>query len=166
MDPRPAVADRPRCYIASPLGFTEAGRDYYKRVYLPALGAVVEPVDPWALTTAGEVAGAAASGRQRELALAIGERNLDAIRSCALLAAFLDGQEPDSGTVAELGYGAALGLTCVGLRTDLRNSGEDGVRLNLQVEALIAVSGGRIAGSLAELVEALGQVRRSARPLT
>ena len=47
---------RARCYVASPLGFTEAGRDYYARVYLPALAEVVEPVDPWTLTGADEFA--------------------------------------------------------------------------------------------------------------
>ncbi|MGA2012507.1 MAG: nucleoside 2-deoxyribosyltransferase [Solirubrobacteraceae bacterium] len=144
--------------MASPLGFTEAGRDYYARVYLPALAAVVTPVDPWALTSADEIAAAGAAGRRRALALAIGQRNLEAIDSCVMLAAFLDGQEPDSGTVAEVGYGAALGLRCFGLRTDLRQSGEDGVHVNLQVETLVVRSGGRVTGSLAELVAALGQV--------
>ena len=37
----PDSLQRPRCYVASPLGFTEAGRDYYARVYLPALATVV-----------------------------------------------------------------------------------------------------------------------------
>ena len=143
--------------MASPLGFTEAGRDYYARVYLPALAAVVTPVDPWALTSADEIAAAAAAGRRRELALTIGQRNLEAIDSCVMLAAFLDGQEPDSGTVAEVGYGAALGLRCFGLRTDLRQSGEDGVHVNLQVETLVVRSGGRVTGSLAELVAVLAQ---------
>jgi nucleoside 2-deoxyribosyltransferase len=146
---------RPRCYIAGPLGFTDSGRDYYQRVYLPALAAVVEPVDPWALTTAEEVADAERHGQQRELALTIGRRNADAIRSCALVAAHLDGQEVDAGTAAEVGYAAALGRTCFGLRTDLRQAGEAGVAVNLQVESFIVDSGGLIAGSLPELVQAL-----------
>jgi nucleoside 2-deoxyribosyltransferase len=146
---------RSRCYVASPLGFTDSGREYYERVYLPALAAVVEPVDPWALTTAQELADAGRQGRMRELALAIGRRNSEAIRSCVLLAAHLDGQEVDSGTAAEVGYGAAIGLTCFGLRTDLRQSGEDGVAVNLQVESFIVDSGGLVAASLSELVRAL-----------
>lgn len=146
----------PRCYVASPLGFTEAGRDYYHRIYLPALGAVVEPVDPWGLTAAEELAQARQAGTQRQLALTIGRRNAEAIRSCALLAAHLDGQELDSGTAAEIGYAAALGLRCFGLRTDLRQSGEDGVAVNLQVEAFIADSGGVVVSTLAQLVDALG----------
>jgi nucleoside 2-deoxyribosyltransferase len=151
------IADHglPRCYIASPLGFTEAGRDYYARVYLPALTAVVSPVDPWTLTTADELEAARVEGRQREITLTVGRRNIEALHSCALLAAHLDGQEADSGTAAEVGYGAAIGLTCFGLRTDLRQSGEDGAALNLQVETFIVESGGRIAETLDDLVAAL-----------
>ena len=151
------MTDRPRCYVASPLGFTEAGRDYYARVYLPALAAVVEPVDPWMLTGADEFAAAAAAGiaAQRALSLDAGRRNAEAIRSCSLLAAYLEGQEPDSGTVAEVGYACGLGLTCFGLRSDLRLAGEPGVALNLQVESLIVASGGAIVDSLVELVAAL-----------
>ena len=146
---------RKRCYIASPLGFTDAGRHYYASVYLPALAEVVEPVDPWSLTTAMEVEKARAGGRAREMALEIGRRNSEAIRSCELLAAHLDGQEPDSGTVAEVGFAAGLGLKCFGLRTDLRESGEPGVAVNLQVESFIAESGGAMARSLEELLELL-----------
>jgi nucleoside 2-deoxyribosyltransferase len=151
------VTVRPRCYVASPLGFTEAGRGYYARVYLPALAEVVEPVDPWVLTTAAEFAAAAAGGvtAQRALSLDVGRRNAEAIRSCSLLAAYLEGQEPDSGTVAEVGYACGLGLTCFGLRSDLRLAGEPGVALNLQVESLIVDSGGAIVGSLPALVAAL-----------
>jgi nucleoside 2-deoxyribosyltransferase len=148
---------RARCYVASPLGFTEAGRDYYARVYLPALAQVVDPVDPWTLTSEAEFADAAAAGvdAERTLALEVGHRNAAAIRSCTLLAAYLEGQEPDSGTVVEVGYACGLGLNCFGLRSDLRLAGESGVALNLQVEALIVASGGEIVGSLAALVAAL-----------
>jgi nucleoside 2-deoxyribosyltransferase len=153
------VTGRPRCYVASPLGFTEAGRQYLERVYLPALQTVVEPVDPWALAGAEEFAAAAAAGvqAQRALALDVGRRNAAAIRSCPLLAAYLEGQEPDSGTVAEVGYACGLGITCLGLRSDLRQAGEAGVALNLQVESLIVAGGGEIVGSLGELVMALGR---------
>jgi nucleoside 2-deoxyribosyltransferase len=144
-----------RCYIASPLGFTAAGRHYYRSVYLPALATVVEPVDPWALTAEADVAAARATGRERELALEIGRRNAEAIRSCDVLAAYLEGQEPDSGTVVEIGYAAGIGLPCFALRSDLRQAGEPGVRVNLQVESLVVGSGGRIVASLEALVAAL-----------
>jgi nucleoside 2-deoxyribosyltransferase len=149
------AADRPRCYVASPLGFTEAGRHYYATVFLPALATAVEPVDPWALMTDEDIAAVRAAGGERAAALQIGRRNTAAIRSCDMLAAYLEGQEPDSGTVAEIGFAAALGLTCFGLRTDSRQAGEAGVSVNLQVETFIVDSGGMIAASLDELVRGL-----------
>jgi len=152
---------RQRCYIAGPLGFTEAGRRYHHEVYLPALAVVVEPVDPWSLTAPEEIARAAANGRRREFALEIGRRNAEAIRSCSLLVALLDGQEVDAGTAAEVGFAAALGLTCFGWRTDLRDAGEPGVRVNLQLESFIVDSGGEIAGSLRDLLHLLGRVDRA-----
>jgi len=153
---------RPRCYLASPLGFTDGGRYYYESVLVPALESIVEVVDPWRLTSEQEVRDAQASGRDRELALEIGRRNEDAIRSCEILVAYLEGQEPDSGTAAELGYGAGIGLTCFGLRTDLRQSGEAGVAVNLQLESFIVASGGVICSSLGQLAGLLGATRAAA----
>jgi nucleoside 2-deoxyribosyltransferase len=144
-----------QAYIASPLGFTESGRHYYTHVYLPALAQVVEPLDPWSLTSAEEVASAELTGRWRELWLAVGRRNRAAIISADLLIALLDGQEVDSGTAAEVGFGAGLGKPCFGLRTDLRENGEAGVEVNLQVVSFIIESGGQIVGSLDELIGAL-----------
>jgi len=147
----------PRCYVASPLGFTAPGRHYYREVLLPALAAVVTPVDPWTLTSEQEVKDAQVAGRQHELTLEIGRRNVEAIESCVLLAACLDGQEVDSGTAAEIGFAAARGLRCFGVRTDLRQAGEDGALVNLQVETFIVRSGGRISSSLEELTSDLAQ---------
>ena len=145
----------PRCYVASPLGFGEAGRLWYGDVFLPALAAVVEPVDPWALTAPSEVAAAAARGREREMALEIGRRNAAAIDGCSLLVAHLDGQEVDSGTAVEVGYAAARGVRCFGLRSDLRQAGEAGVAVNLQLEYFIVASGGAVATSLDDLIDML-----------
>lgn len=149
--------ERPRCYVASPLGFTEAGRYYYYQEYLPRLESVVEPADPWSLSTAEEVQRAQENGESGAFALEIGRRNTAAIRRCSLLAAYLEGQEPDSGTVAEVGYAAALGLRCFGLRSDFRQAGEKGASLNLQVESFIVESGGTIVARLDELVAILGE---------
>ena len=153
-----SASDRPRCYVASPLGFTEAGRDYYRRVFLPALEPFVEPVDPWELTTEAEIDRARTDGHLREVLFEIGRRNIRAIRSSPLLVAVLDGQEPDSGTVAELGYAAALGKRCFGLRSDRRQAGDEGAVVNLQVETFILDSGGIIATTLADLA---GVLRRT-----
>jgi nucleoside 2-deoxyribosyltransferase len=117
---------------------------------------VVTPVDPWELTDPAEFARAAAEATLHEFVIEVGRRNARAIRGCDLLAAFLDGQEVDAGTAAEVGFAAALGLPCAGLRTDLRRSGEEGAHVNLQVQSFIEMSGGRIAATLDELVEVLG----------
>lgn len=146
---------RPRCYVASPLGFSETTRPWYRDVLLPALAEVVEPVDPWALTSQDEIAAAYAAGQEREIALEIGRRNVEAIDGSALLVAQLDGQEADSGTVAELGYAVGRGLRCFGIRSDLRQAGEPGVPLNLQVATFVAHSGGTIEASLDALLARL-----------
>lgn len=146
---------RPRCYVASPLGFNEAGRHYYREVYLPALAAVVEPLDPWDHTTPAEVEQARAAGRLRELWLATGRKNLELIAGADLLVAWLDGQEVDSGTATEVGYAAGVGVRCFGLRSDVRHAGEEEMAVNLQVETTIEVSGGRVVATLDELVAEL-----------
>lgn len=153
-----AAGPRPRCYVASPLGFSEPGRLYYAETYLPSLAEVVEVVDPWALVTEAEIRKARAQGRLRELLAEVGRRNGEAIESSALLVAFLDGQEVDAGTAAELGYAAALGKRCFGFRSDIRQIGDESVGLNLQVESFITRSGGEIVSSLAELVSLLRRI--------
>ncbi len=123
---------------------------------LPALSEEVAVVDPWALTSAEEFAAATADAATiGRFVVAVGRRNAEAIRDCDLLVACLDGQEVDSGTAAEGGFASALGIRCHGLRTDLRRAGEEGAVVNLQVQAFIEMSGGRIAGSLEELIEDL-----------
>ena len=147
---------RSRCYVASPHGFTPAGRLYHSQVLVPALDQVVEAVDPWELTHAAEFSAAARAGELPRFVVEVGRRNAVAIDGCALLVACLDGQEVDSGTAAEVGYAAARGVRCLGLRSDLRQAGEKGAVVNLQVQAFIEMSGGSIAGTVDELV---GQIR-------
>ncbi|MCW3038411.1 MAG: 2-deoxyribonucleoside glycosidase, partial [Solirubrobacterales bacterium] len=53
---------------------------------------------------------------------------------------------------AELGYAAGLGLRCFGIRSDLRQAGEAGVPVNLQVVSFVAASGGTIEASLDALL--------------
>ncbi len=150
---------RPRAYIASPLGFSEAGRAYYAERYLPALREHVEPADPWTLSLPQEFDRAREDDREHEFGLEVGARNAEAIRGAQLLVAQLDGQEVDAGTASEVGYAAALGLPCVAVRGDLRPSGEPGMRVNLQLEAFIELSGGFVASSLDELLARLAALR-------
>jgi nucleoside 2-deoxyribosyltransferase len=153
---------RPRAYVASPLGFSEAGRAYYAEHYLPALREHVQPVDPWALSDPEEFAAARAAGREQAFGVEVGARNAEAIAGSQLLVAHLDGQEVDAGTAAEVGYAAALRMPCVAIRSDLRSSGEPGMTVNLQVEAFVALSGGFIVRSLDELLARLAALRGAA----
>ena len=67
------------------------------------------------------------------------------IRACDIVLGVLDGLELDSGTVSEIGFAAALGKKCYGLRTDFRNSGDfEGIPINLQVLYFIESSGGKL----------------------
>lgn len=153
---------KPRCYIASPLGFTEGGRAYYAKKYLPALAEVVDPVDPWVIVSEDDVKRAEAAGTLRDFWLSVGRGNFELISGCSMVVAYLEGQEVDSGTATEIGYAAASGKLCFGLRSDLRRAGEEAMAVNLQVETAIVASGGVIANSLDTLVAAISAAAASA----
>jgi nucleoside 2-deoxyribosyltransferase len=141
--------------VASPLGFTVAGKFYYNNVLLPELNKVVEVMDPWSMSNESFIAAMIKKGKNKELWNEVGYRNSQAIKDSHLLAAVLDGQEIDSGTASEIGYASALGLKCFGLRTDHRQTGEAGSPVNLQVNYFIEESGGSICYSLEQLLEEL-----------
>lgn len=140
-------------YLASPLGFSPETRPYLERIKKRLGDLDCEVFDPWAqtqfaaaiaqahaLTDYGERAAAFAA-----IATGIGRVNEDGIRGAQLLLAVLDGAEVDSGTASELGFAAALGKRCYGLRTDIRDCGDfTGIPVNLQVLHFIATSGGRL----------------------
>lgn len=156
----------PRIYVASPLGFTDAGRMYNDAVLLPAVRtAGFEPLDPWDVDA--EILGVFGLARddpERSHRLAdtnreVGRRNAELIRNASGMLAILDGDDVDSGTAAEIGYACALGCPVVGLRSDLRNSGDNEATLvNLQVEWFVLESGGRLATTLDEALGELGLV--------
>jgi nucleoside 2-deoxyribosyltransferase len=149
----------PKVYIASPLGFTAAGRMYSETVLLPAVRAAgLEPLDPWSVERDDPE-------RKRLLGATnrvVGRRNAELIRSAAGVLAVLDGDDVDSGTAAEIGYAAALECPIVGLRTDLRVSGDNEATLvNLQVEWFIAESGGALTTSLDDAIAELVRLSNS-----
>lgn len=152
------MRSKPRCYVASPLGFTESGRYWYERVLLPLLAPLVEIVDPWSITSGDEVNDARQRGKLRDLWLAIGRRNFSAIDNCDIVVAVLDGDPPDVGTVAEVAWASAKGKPVIGYRSDFRQSGEEGVETNLMVPAAIDASGGSIVATVSELVERVAGV--------
>ena len=142
-----------KVYLASPLGFSPENDHYRGRIKerLRQLDCTV--FDPWeqeevsrcieaAMSLPDAVQRARAIG---EAASFTGKVNADGLMDADVVLAVLDGTEPDSGTVAELGFGAGIGKTCFALRTDLRQSGDlPGLPLNLQVLFFIEYSGGKL----------------------
>lgn len=159
VDPGPAV------YVASPLGFTPAGEAWSGTVLLPALRAAgLRPLDPWAESPQSRALTAALAlpeGAGRRAAVraadeAVGAANVERIRAAAGVLAVLDGTDVDSGTAAEIGCASAWGLPVVGLRTDLRRTGDnEGATVNLQVEHFITRSGGSVLAAVAPAVALL-----------
>jgi nucleoside 2-deoxyribosyltransferase len=120
-----------RAYVASGLGFSLTTTGFYYDVLLPKLEASgVLPLDPWSQTEGG-------AGNEQLLTSADG------------VFAVLDGTDVDSGTAAEIGWGAARGLPVVGWRSDIRRAGErDDVVVNLQVQYFVERHGGGVFGDL------------------
>jgi len=159
----------PKVYLASPLGFTAAGRMYSQTVLLPAVRAAgLEPLDPWsAEPDVSRVFELDRDDPERQRLLGatnrrVGQRNAEMIRSATGVLAVLDGDDVDSGTAAEIGYAAALECPIVGLRTDLRVSGDNEATLvNLQVEWFIFESGGRLTTALDDAIAELVRLSHS-----
>ena len=137
---------KPRIYVASPLGFTEPTRRFYQEELLPALvDAGFEVLDPWSATESLE-----------SQPLWHGSNNLQLLEQANGVLAVLDGPDVDSGPAAEIGFAAARGIPIVGVRTDLRRSGEsDSVTVNLQVEYFIMKDGGSVVRDFKSAIDAL-----------
>lgn len=142
-----------KVYLASPLGFSPENDHYRERIkkHLRQLDCTV--FDPWEqeevtrrIEAALSIADSVGRGKAlKEAATFTGGVNAEGVRSSDVVLAVLDGAEPDSGTVSEIGYGAGIGKTCFGLRTDFRESGDlPGLPLNLQVLFFIEYSGGML----------------------
>lgn len=148
----------PTAYVASPFGFSEATAGYSVLLLDAVRAAGIEPLDPWAGAPPFAAAEALPAGPERTAAFravnaAIADRNLDLIRQADAVLALLDGTDVDSGVAAEIGYAAALGKPVVGLRLDVRRTGDnEGAAVNLQVEALLAAP---VARTLADALAAL-----------
>jgi len=67
------------------------------------------------------------------------ENNEDAIKKADIIVAVIDGSDIDSGTAWEIGYAHGLKKRIVGLRTDFRTMGIEGI-VNLMVEQSIPIT--------------------------
>jgi nucleoside 2-deoxyribosyltransferase len=153
-------------YVASPLGFTLPTRIFYNRTLLPALSANGATVlDPWGESAAAFEKAYAEGDLMRRRALvreaniAAGALNESLIRKAVAVFAVLDGTDVDSGTAAEIGFAAALGLPVVAWRSDLRQAGDNTEsRVNLQVEHWVFAQGGSLHSELGLAVQALSDL--------
>ena len=157
-----------RVYVASPLGFSQAGRHFHDAVLLPLVrGLGFEVLDPWSLTdprliTAVQAMPYGTERREawRRLNREIGATNRAAIDGARAVVAVLDGVDVDSGTAAEIGYAFARGKLIVGYRGDFRLSADnEGGIVNAQVEYFIRESGGTIVERYEDLAASLEPLR-------
>jgi nucleoside 2-deoxyribosyltransferase len=145
-----------RVYVAGPLGFSESGRAHHQVILALLARAGLAPLDPWRHPAPPGMPG---SAELHEATRRYGAQNAADIRSADAVLAILDGSDVDSGTAAEVGFACALGTPIVGLRTDLRRSGEnDSVVVNLQVQWFVESSGGRIEHTVEGAVTAVAEV--------
>ena len=153
-----------KIYLASPLGFSEAGRKFYYEQLIPLLvKRGLKVVDPWLLTPESEIKkilhmeyGPEKKAAWEEMNIKMAETNRSAIDSADGMLAVLDGVDVDSGTASEIGYAFGIGKVIIGYRGDFRLSADnEGSRVNLQVEYFITKSGGDIATSLENLEKML-----------
>lgn len=146
-----------RIYIASPLGFSEAGRLFlYEKIIPLFIESGLDVIDPWSLTPVSMINSVLSINESSErkkawkdLNLVIAENNKRGIDICDGLFAVLDGVDVDSGTASEIGYAAAINKPVTAYRGDFRSAGDnEGSIVNLQVEYFIFSSGGRIISSI------------------
>ncbi len=155
---------KPKLYIASPYGFSEAGRFFYAKRVLPMIRDVgFEIIDPWQLTDQKLIEevtkipyGSKRHAAWEKLNEVIGRNNIVGIRSSDAVVAFLDGLDIDPGTASEIGFAYGIGKPIEGYRGDFRLAGDnEGSLVNLQVEYFIHESGGQICKTMIELEGAL-----------
>jgi nucleoside 2-deoxyribosyltransferase len=128
------------------LGFTEPTKRFYDDHLIPMLlRAGFEVLDPWAQITP-----------LQGPSIAHAEDNTRLLERAHGVLAILDGTDVDSGTASEIGFAAARGIPIVGVRTDLRRSGEaDSVTVNLQVEYFIRKDGGSVVREFGTAIDLL-----------
>lgn len=123
-----------KIYLAGPL-FSEAEQNWLRsfKGELQDLGCDV--VWPYELFNQAEIAAWGDTASRR-----IMEGCRDALVSCDLVVALLDGTQVDDGTAWELGFAHAKELPAVGIRTDARYCGETpGARVNAMIAGSIPV---------------------------
>ena len=163
--------NRPIVYLAGPLGFSEAGRDFHYSKLIPLIENMgFSYFDPWNTSLRDKINSVSSmkygSTKRKEwenLNQEIGKLNQQNIDRCDFMLAVLDGIDIDSGTAAEIGYAFARNKRVIGYRGDCRYSSDnEGCIINLQVEYFIKSSGGIIVNSLDDLINYLDKMNKFA----
>ncbi len=133
-----------KCYLASPLGFSEVGRLFMKQRLVPFLKAMnLKVLNPWDFQDLNDEMESINTiqnfdkrvSRLRIINEAIARKNQSMIDEADILIAVLDGVDVDSGTASEIGYAYAKNKKVYGYRGDFRLSSDNiGSKVNLQVE--------------------------------
>lgn len=156
-------------YLAGPLGFTEAGRDFYYNKLIPEIEKIgLLCFDPWNTKLQSKINkiesmkyGSRKKAEWIKLNHEIGKLNQQHIDLCDFVVAVLDGSDVDSGTAAEIGYAVARNKRVIGYRGDFRlSSDNEGCLINLQVEYFIKSSGGIISNDLRGLIRYLEKYKK------
>ena len=137
----------PKIYQAGPL-FSQAERTWhgtFKQRLEDAGHTVIWPGDL--------IEQASVDAWGKEAPRKIMEIDRDALLSCDVVVALLDGTQVDDGTAWEIGYACAKGIPVVGIRTDFRNGGDTG---HSAVNAMIE---GSVVGIAHTMDEVLWQLK-------
>lgn len=153
--------ERPKVYVASPLGFNAIGRVYMRSLLYPAIEKLgFEVLDPWAWQLGKsdkEINAMNEVPLRLEDALGLGNTNIKEIKNCNIMVAVLDGSDIDSGVSSEIALASEIGKPVFGLYTDFRKKGDSELGINLQVAAFIFNSGGEVYRTLDELLTKLSE---------
>lgn len=135
-----------RMYLAGPL-FSEAEQAWLRNFQIELQGHGYDVLWPYKIFDQEEI-----KTWGDETALKIMEGCRDALETCDLVVALLDGTQVDDGTAWEIGYACAKEIPVVGIRTDMRYGGEVP---NGKVNAMISGSCKAICDSRMALVDFL-----------
>ena len=137
-----------KIYLAAPL-FSEAEQDYNRKLETALKDIGFDVFVPQEDSNDTEAA------REEMDSNKIFQLNLDAIDNCDIVVAVLDGgSDIDSGTAWEIGYAYAKKRTIIGLKTDFRTLGPEGL-----VNLMIGESACELKTNVADLLETMRNYR-------
>ena len=142
-----------RIYQAGPL-FSHAEQDFHRTMKKALQQYGHEVIWPFELFCPDEVAEWGETAPRRIML-----EDSQAILSCDVVVALLDGPQVDDGTAWEIGFAYAKGIPVIGIRTDFRNCGDNAhSRVNSMIEGSCV-----IVSTFAGICEQLAKIERCRR---